>query len=44
MFLLRSYPTCNKKFPKNSKIIQKIKKYHYDFISGKTWLEKTEKE
>ena len=29
---------------KNSKIIQKIKKYHYGFISSKNRLEKTEKE
>ena len=41
---LRSYPTRNKKFPKESKIIQKIRKYHYGFISCKNRLEKTEKE
>ena len=29
---------------KISKIIQKIKKYHYGFISNKNRLEKTEKE
>ena len=28
---------------KNSKIIQKIKKYNYGFISGQNRLEKTEK-
>ena len=28
----RSYPTRNRKFPKNSKKIQKSKKYHYGFI------------
>ena len=29
---LRSYPTHNRKFPKNSQKIQKNKKYHYAFI------------
>ena len=29
----RSYPTRNRNFQKNSKKIQKIKKYHYGFIS-----------
>ena len=38
------YPTQNKKFQKNSKKIQKIKKYHYGFISSQNKLEKTEKE
>ena len=28
----RSYPTRNRKFQKNNKKIQKIKKYHYGFI------------
>ena len=34
-------PTRNRKFEKkNSKIIQKIKKYHYGFISSQNRLEK----
>ena len=28
----RPYPTRNRKFQKNSKEIEKIKKYHYGFI------------
>ena len=28
----RYFPTRNRKFQKNSKKIQKFKKYHYDFI------------
>ena len=40
----RSYPTGNRKFQKNCKIIQKIQKYHYGFISGQNSLEKVEKE
>ena len=40
----RSYPTGNIKFQKNSKIIQKIQKYHYGFISGQNSQEKVEKE
>ena len=40
----RSYPARNRKFQKNSKKIQKIKKYHYGFISSQNWLENTEKE
>ena len=28
----RSYPTRNRKFQKNSKKVQRIKKYHYGFI------------
>ena len=40
----RSYPTRNSKFQKNSKKIQKIKKYHYGFISSQNRLEKGEKE
>ena len=40
----RSYPTRNRKFRKNSKKIQKFKKFHYDFISSQYWLEKDEKE
>ena len=31
---LRSYPTRNWKFQKNSKKIKKVKKYHYGFISS----------
>ena len=29
--LFHSYPTHNRKFPKNSQKIQKNKKYHYGF-------------
>ena len=39
-----SYSTDNRKFQKNSKIIQKIQKYHYGFISSQNRLEKVEKE
>ena len=39
-----SYPTRNRNFNKTSKTIQKIKKYHYGFISSQNRLEKTEKE
>ena len=39
-----SYPTHNRKFKKNSKKIQKIKKPHYDFFSSQNRLEKAEKE
>ena len=28
----RSFPTHNRKFQKNSKKVQRIKKYHYGFI------------
>ena len=35
---------CNRKFQKNNKKIQKIKKYHYEFISCQNRLEKDEKE
>ena len=41
---LRSYPTRNRKFQKNSKKIQKFKKCHYGFISSKNRLKKEEKE
>ena len=41
---LRSYPTRNRKFQKNSKKIQKFKKSHYGFISSENRLEKDEKE
>ena len=40
----RSYPTGNRKFQKNSKIILKIQKYHYGFISCQNRLENDEKE
>ena len=40
----RSYPKRNRKFRKNSKKIQKIKRYSYGFISIQNRLEKTEKE
>ena len=40
----RSYTTRNRKFQKNSKKIQKTKKYHYGFIASENRLEKDEKE
>ena len=40
----RSCPAHNRKFQKNNKKIQKIKKYHYEFISRQNRLEKDEKE
>ena len=40
----RSYPTRNRKFQKNSKKIQEIKKYHYGFISSQNRLDKADKE
>ena len=40
----RSYPTGNRKFQKNSKIILKIQKHHYGLISSQNRLEKSEKE
>ena len=36
-------PDAKKKFPKEQKKIQKIKKYHYGFISIQNRLEKVEK-
>ena len=39
----RSYPMRNRNFQKTSKKIQKIKKYHYDFISGQNRLEEAKK-
>ena len=39
----RSYPTHNRNFQKTSKKIQKIKKYHYGFISVQNRLEEAEK-
>ena len=40
----RFYPTRNKKFQKINKKIQKIRKYHYGFISSQNRLENAEKE
>ena len=39
-----SYTTRNRKFQKNSKKIQKLKKHHYGFISSQNRLENAEKE
>ena len=39
----RSYPTRNRNFQKSRKKIQKIKKYHYGFISVQHRLEEGEK-
>ena len=39
-----SYPTRNRKFKKNSKKIQKIRKYHYRFFFCQNRLGKAEKE
>ena len=44
MVSFRSYPTRSRKFQKNSKKIQKIRKYHYGFISIQNRKEKSEKE
>ena len=38
-----SYTTRNRKFQKNSKKIQKIKIYHYGFISSQNRLERQRK-
>ena len=40
----RSYPTRNRKCPKKSKEIKKIKKFHYGIISSQNSLEKAKKE
>ena len=40
----RTNPMRNIKFKKNSKKIQKIKKYHYGVISSQNWLEKAQGE
>ena len=40
----RSYPALNRKLKQNSKKIQKIKKYHYEFISNQNKWENDEKE
>ena len=42
--LFRSYPTRNRKFLKNSRKIQKVKKYHYGIISNQNRLENAKKE
>ena len=39
----RSYTTRNRKFQKNSKKIQKIKKYNYGFLSSKISLKRLRK-
>ena len=39
----RSNPTRNRKFQKNSNKIEKIKIYHYSFISSQNRLENAEK-
>ena len=41
---MSSYPTRNRKFQKNSKKIQKIKKHHYGISSSQNKLGKAEKE
>ena len=40
----RPYPTCNKKFLKNSKKIKNIKKYCYGLFSIQNTMEKANKE
>ena len=40
----RSYPSRNRKFQKNSKKYQKIKKYHYGFILSQNKLDKAEED
>ena len=42
--MFRSFPKCKRKFHKNSKNIQKIEKYHYDFIPSQNMSEKAENE
>ena len=39
-----SYPTRNRKFQKNSKKIQKFRKYHHSFVSSQNRLGKAMKE
>ena len=41
---MSSYPTRNRKFQKNSRKIQKIKKHHYGISSSQNKLGKAEKE
>ena len=43
IFPFRSYPTQKTNFEKNSKKIQKIKKYHYGFISIQNRSEEAKK-
>ena len=38
-----SYPMRNRKFQKNSKKIQKVKKNHYGLITSQNWLVKPKK-
>ena len=40
----RFFPTRNRKFQKSNKKIQKIREYHYGFISSQNRLENAEKE
>ena len=40
---MNSYPTRNKKFKRNSKKIQKIRKHHHSFFSSQNNLGKAEK-
>ena len=40
----RSYPSRNRKFQKNSKKNQKIKKYHYGFILRQNKLDTAEED
>ena len=42
--MFRSHPTGNLKFQKNNNKIQKIKIYHYGFISKQNRSEKAKKE
>ena len=42
--LFRSYPTRNRKFQKNSKKIQKVRKHHDGFFSSQNMVENAEKE
>ena len=44
MASFRPYPNRNRKFKKNRKKIQKIKKFLYGFISSQNKMEKAEKE
>ena len=41
---MSSFPTRNRKFQKNSKQIQKIRKYHHSFFSSENTLGKATKE
>ena len=41
---IRSYPKRTRKFHKNSLKMQKMKKYHYSFISSQNRLKNDEKE